>query len=149
MNMRDPLGYYKILDLTPMATDAEIKQNYRERAKIWHPDHNSSAEATDKFQKLSVAYEMLQDSQSRLFYDLMSQAYQTHNFPDISALKIYKDRACNENPFIRTISLQQVKGMFIKSKFSQDAEICSSAEAPSLVLKSSIKNWLLGWWSIN
>ena len=55
MSSNDPLGYYRIFDLTPAATDAEIKVNYRERAKLWHPDHNTSEEATEKFQQLSVA----------------------------------------------------------------------------------------------
>ena len=84
MSMRDPLGYYQILDLTPAASEAEIKANYRERAKLWHPDHNTSEEATDKFQHLSVAYDVLKDEKSRLIYDLLSQAYVSKNFPDMS-----------------------------------------------------------------
>ena len=65
MSMRDPLGYYQILDLTPAASEAEIKANYRERAKRWHPDHNTSEEATEKFQHLSVAYDVLKDEKSQ------------------------------------------------------------------------------------
>ena len=148
MNMSDPLGYYRIMDLTPSASDAEIKQNYRERAKIWHPDHNKDTNALDKFQKLSVAYDVLQNADSRLFYDMLSQVYGSHNFPDMKSLAIYKDRAGNENPYIRTISQQKVVGYIYKNSFRQDSEICSAAEAPSLVLKASLANWLLGWWGL-
>ena len=148
MNMSDPLGYYRIMDLTPSASDAEIKQNYRERAKIWHPDHNKDTDAIEKFQKLSVAYDVLQSSDTRLFYDMLSQVYLTHNFPDMKSLAIYKDRAGNENPYIRTISQQKVIGYIYKDSFRQDSEICSAIEAPSLVLKTSLSNWLLGWWGL-
>lgn len=148
MTMSDPLGYYQIMDLTPKASDAEIKHNYRERAKIWHPDYNKDAIALEKFQKLSVAYNVLQDTDSRLFYDMLSQVYHTHNFPDMKSLAIYKDRAGNENPCIRTINQQKVIGYFYKSSFRQDSEICSVVEAPSIVLKNSLSNWLLGWWSL-
>lgn len=148
MTSHDSLGYYEILGLTPSATDGEIKQNYRERAKIWHPDHNKSAEALEKFQKLSIAYEVLQDTSRRLFYDLLSQIYNSHNFPDMETLAAYKDRAGQENPFIRTICQQKVIGKVFKSTFRQDYDICSPSEASALVLKTSISNWLLGWWGI-
>ena len=148
MSMRDPLGYYQILDLTPAASEAEIKANYRERAKLWHPDHNTSEEATDKFQHLSVAYDVLKDEKSRLIYDLLSQAYVSKNFPDMSGLKIYKDRAGIENPFIRTFSLQKVWGKIVSTSVRNDDEICNALEAPAVVLKTSVSNWLLGWWGI-
>ena len=147
MTMRDPLGYYKIMDLQPHASEAEIKQSYRERAKLWHPDHNKNADALEKFQKLSVAYDVLQDTTSRLFYDMLSQVYNTHNFPDMTSLAIYKDRAENENPFVRTISQQKVIGQIFKYKFSQDDDVCSYAEAPALIIKTTVSNWLLGWWN--
>ena len=148
MSSNDPLGYYRIFDLTPAATDAEIKVNYRERAKLWHPDHNTSEEATEKFQQLSVAYDILKDGKTRLLYDLLSQAYTSRNFPDMFALKAYKDRAGAENPFVRTFSLQKVFGRIVSTKLRQDDEICNAVEAPAVVLKTSVSNWLLGWWGI-
>ena len=36
----DPLGYYAILGVAYDASETEIKQNYRERAKLLHPDRN-------------------------------------------------------------------------------------------------------------
>lgn len=145
---RDPLGYYQIMGLTFAASDAEIKQNYRDKAKLWHPDHNAGAEATEKFQKLAVAYDVLKNPQMRLIYDLLSSAYTARNFPDMKALKAYKDRAGNENPFIRTFSLRRVVGKILTSKVQDSDEICSSAEAPAVVFKVSAANWFFGWWGI-
>ena len=58
-NISDPLGYYTILGISSEADAALVKQSYRDLAKIWHPDHNTDAEALENFQKLSVAYEVL------------------------------------------------------------------------------------------
>ena len=93
----DPLGYYAILGVAHDASETEIKQNYRERAKLLHPDHNSSENALENFQKLSVAYDVLKDENSRLIYDLMAQAHPKENFPDINALKPYKNRSGKED----------------------------------------------------
>ncbi len=56
---------YKILGVTPYATDKEIKQAFREKAKIFHPDkyvNKTEAEkekAKEKFQELNNAYEAI------------------------------------------------------------------------------------------
>ena len=83
----DPLGYYAILGVAYNAGEEEIKQNYREQAKVLHPDRNPDENALEKFQKLSVAYDVLKDETSRLIYDLMAQAHPKESFPDINALK--------------------------------------------------------------
>ena len=71
----DPLGYYAILGVAYDASETEIKQNYRERAKLLHPDRNPGENALENFQKLSVAYDVLKDETSRLIYDLMAQTH--------------------------------------------------------------------------
>lgn len=144
----DPLGYYQIMDLSHSASDAEIKQSYRDKAKLWHPDHNSGAEATEKFQKLAVAYDVLKTAKTRLFYDLLAQAYHNGNFPDMDALKCYRDRAGVENPYLRTFSLQRVVGKIFTYSSQRSDEICSSAEAGAVIFRTSLSNWLLGWWNI-
>jgi molecular chaperone DnaJ len=50
---------YEILGLTPDCTLEEIKAAYRKQAKEWHPDVNSSPEATEKFKEIQQAYETL------------------------------------------------------------------------------------------
>jgi hypothetical protein len=41
----DVLGYYKLLGLSPNATQAEIRKAYYGLALLYHPDKNSSQEA--------------------------------------------------------------------------------------------------------
>ena len=69
----DPLGYYEILAVNFDAEEKQIKQNYRDLAKKWHPDHNTDPEALDIFQKISVAYDILSDPDKRLVYDLLAR----------------------------------------------------------------------------
>ncbi len=54
---------YDVLEITKNATDSEVKRAYREMAKKHHPDkvanlgENIKKAATEKFQKVSAAYE--------------------------------------------------------------------------------------------
>ncbi len=64
------VDYYKILGVTPDADAQSIKQAYRERARIFHPD-KATGEDKDgaKFVKLHDAYVHLSDPQMRDLYD--------------------------------------------------------------------------------
>jgi molecular chaperone DnaJ len=59
--------YYKILGLSPEATDKEITRAYRKLAKQLHPDTNPGSE--EKFKEVSVAYDVLGDPDKRKEYD--------------------------------------------------------------------------------
>jgi DnaJ-class molecular chaperone len=67
----DALGYYAVLEVNPYEEPSVIKRQYSQKAKYWHPDHNTQPQAQDMFQKTSVAYGILQDSRMRLIYDLL------------------------------------------------------------------------------
>ncbi|KAH9214883.1 hypothetical protein DL95DRAFT_389193 [Leptodontidium sp. 2 PMI_412] len=64
--------YYAILEVSPTAPLAVIKENYRRLALKFHPDKNRDdlARATRKFQELSRAWEVLGDVRSRTEYDV-------------------------------------------------------------------------------
>ncbi len=51
--------YYHILGLQPGATLQDIKQAYRDKAKMYHPDLNKSPGAKEKFIEVNEAYEFL------------------------------------------------------------------------------------------
>ena len=51
--------YYTILEVSPQASQHEMKRAYWRLAKKWHPDVNSSPEAADQFIRLHQAYEIL------------------------------------------------------------------------------------------
>ena len=67
MSNRD---YYKILGVKKDAKPSEIKKNYRERAKVFHPDANKgSKKSENQFKVLSEAYTILSDVSKRKEYD--------------------------------------------------------------------------------
>ena len=53
---------YKVLGVSPDATDEEIKRAYRKLAKQYHPDLNpGDQEAAKKMQQINAAYEQIKD----------------------------------------------------------------------------------------
>lgn len=66
MNKRD---YYEVLGISKDASKEEIKKAYRKLSKQYHPDINKEADASEKFQEVKEAYEVLSDEQKRAQYD--------------------------------------------------------------------------------
>ena len=61
--------YYELLQVDKGSSPAEIKRAYRKLAMIYHPDRNNEAEAIQRFQRISEAYQVLSDDESRNLYD--------------------------------------------------------------------------------
>jgi curved DNA-binding protein CbpA len=61
--------YYKILGVSPSASDVEIKQAYREMSIKWHPDRNPEVDVTEKMQDINEAYAILKDVTKRTRYN--------------------------------------------------------------------------------
>jgi len=63
--------HYSMLGISSTASDAEVRQAYKKLAFKWHPDKNigKESEATEKFRRVSEAYEVLRDSEKRIKYD--------------------------------------------------------------------------------
>ncbi|RMZ82021.1 hypothetical protein DV737_g2278, partial [Chaetothyriales sp. CBS 132003] len=71
----DPLpDYYAILDVSPTATDIQIKTAYKKAALKWHPDRvpvdsPERSKRTKKFQQINDAYFTLSEPWRRREYD--------------------------------------------------------------------------------
>ena len=60
---------YTTLELSPGASEAEIKKAYRRLARQYHPDVNKDPAAEEKFKEINAAYEVLSDKDKKAKYD--------------------------------------------------------------------------------
>lgn len=63
--------YYKILGLERTASNGEIHKRYKELVKVYHPDMNRNHDAIEKFLRISEAFRVLGNLESRLDYSLI------------------------------------------------------------------------------
>jgi hypothetical protein len=68
----------KILDLNPGASQSEIKQAYRKKAKMYHPDHNPSPSANQEFIRVKQAFDYLIEYDPHR-YSCSSNGYRYHS----------------------------------------------------------------------
>jgi len=62
--------YYDILQVHRDANSKQIRRAYRAACRQWHPDKNPAPAATQKFQQIRAAYDVLSNGLSRVQYDL-------------------------------------------------------------------------------
>ncbi|MDW8851066.1 J domain-containing protein [Flavobacterium sp. MMLR14_040] len=73
----DYIDYYKTLEVTKSATEAEIKKAYRKLARKYHPDLNpNDKEAEKKFKEINEANEVLSNPENRKKYDKYGKDWQ-------------------------------------------------------------------------
>ncbi|VVA34541.1 PREDICTED: dnaJ homolog subfamily C [Prunus dulcis] len=65
---------YALLHISPEASDEEIRKAYRQWAQVYHPDKYQAPHmkdtATENFQRICQAYEILSDENKRKIYDI-------------------------------------------------------------------------------
>jgi len=70
MTVPDSKSHYSTLELTPSATDEDIRAAYRRLAKRYHPDTNpDDPKAEERFKQVAAAYKVLSDPKARLRYE--------------------------------------------------------------------------------
>ncbi|HIP14898.1 MAG TPA: J domain-containing protein [Sulfurimonas autotrophica] len=76
---------YETLEISPNASESEIKKAYRKLARKYHPDVNKDASAEEKFKEINAAYEVLSDKEKKAQYDQYGDAmFGGQNFHDFS-----------------------------------------------------------------
>jgi DnaJ domain len=71
-------NYYQILGISPGATESELKQAYRRKAKQLHPDRNKSPYAQQDFISLTEAYDYLMHHRTETVAEQTYSSYTTH-----------------------------------------------------------------------
>ena len=64
--------YYSLLEITPNATQDEIRQAYRRLARTFHPDISTEPNAAERFKELNEANTILADPAKRKVYDSLT-----------------------------------------------------------------------------
>jgi DnaJ-class molecular chaperone len=76
--MVDFRDYYDVLGVPRDADEKQIKKAYRQLARKFHPDVNTSPDASDRFKEINEAYQVLSDSEKRARYDRFGADYQRY-----------------------------------------------------------------------
>jgi molecular chaperone DnaJ len=70
----DRTDYYAVLGVPHDASQSEIESAYRDRVKETHPDLNDDPDASERFQRVKRAEEVLADPDERARYDRLGHA---------------------------------------------------------------------------
>lgn len=90
------VDYYEFLQISPNADEETIHRVYRYLAARYHPDNPKSGN-TEKFAKLSEAYEVLSDRGRRSEYDLGRHREQNRDYgPPLSTTIDFMDNLAGE-----------------------------------------------------
>lgn len=145
--IKSPKNYYRILEVSTNATPSEIKKAYFKLAKKYHPDTNRNDRmASQKFQDISEAYNVLGNENKRKQYDMYGssshQSYQSgpHSHQDFSQWQ----NADVKYTFRSNISQREAEEMF-KRIMSEFKNMQGFVQTPSSRAKQTITGRIGGF----
>ncbi|GAD80437.1 DnaJ domain-containing protein [Vibrio ezurae] len=109
--------YYDVLGIAIDANSRDIKQAYKKKALKWHPDRNSSIEATEKMLLVNEAYLILSDEESRSKYDIEYRRYK--NFKDLSG-KSNEEYVYSDDVLAKWMSNAKIQASYLAKKSLDD-----------------------------
>ena len=122
---------YKILGLSPGASDDEIKKAYKEMAKKYHPDLNgNSPEAAEMMKKVNEAYDILINHKASSSSYSSSSGYQNGSYQQRGPFEWYTgygssgfNYGFDENDFSRRYgmgpSIERARALFNMREFGR------------------------------
>lgn len=90
--LNDPLDYYALLQVTPDATQEELRSAYKRLAFLYHPDHSDQPDANERMKLLNEAYAVLSNQEKRYLYDLERERHEEPTQP----VRTQPERAAQE-----------------------------------------------------
>jgi curved DNA-binding protein CbpA len=121
--------YFAILEISPDATDTEIKKAYRILAKRYHPDVSESPNAALAFIEINEAYEFLGNAERRGIY-LTQRRMRVTQTEELRRAAIYKMWVEQQQELARKRASQYANSSFddfIQSPIYKTAMVASKA----------------------
>lgn len=145
MRHSDPEGLYRALGVSPVADPEEIKNAYRQLAKVTHPDSGRGSEF--QFHKIYNAYKILSDDEARARYDRRFTVEDSeHSWLGIHPVKCSRCNRVTAQP--RVLTFERIFSILFFSFHRPTRGIFCTRCAQTASIRASFATALFGWWAI-
>jgi len=123
---------YEVLEVKETASQEEIKKAYRKLSLMYHPDrNNNSPDSTNKFQKISSAYDIIGDEEKRKQYDMQKKGFP---FPNHSPSFFHTTNA--------NIDPSEILNFFSNNFFNNNATVNGAKMGQNMFTMDNLKQKL-------
>jgi len=143
--MDNKINYYRVLELDESASVADIKQAYRKMAMRYHPDVNHEENASQKFEEIKLAYEILQDIKTKEADREAHSFYSAYDvFSDFLArAKTLREESFQENIFVKSYTDVKQKTKVLKEEENNWKDVINNAEDENSVNHQTIREAII------